>query len=88
MFESEQFGIRSNEFKLTNENDEFPEIIKRELEEVLRILGNDDKSVIIQKKIKIALAALSDNGVDKKKDFRKTLESFSENLERIIKEWD
>jgi hypothetical protein len=61
--------------------------IRHELESILEGLGSDEKTTMLKKKIVVAIADLSST-VEGIKDYREALDSFSDNLEKIIKDWD
>lgn len=78
-------ATKKNASMIDDEN--LSSIIKNELENLLEELGPDEKVALLKEKITAALANLSGT-VEGIKNYRETLDSFADNLEKIIKDWD
>ena len=77
----------SRKIEPSHDDSDLSLIIKNELENLLEELGPDEKVAILKGKIAAALANLSGT-VEGIKNYREALDSFADNLEKIIKDWD
>ncbi|MCX6170329.1 MAG: hypothetical protein NTX65_13360 [Ignavibacteriales bacterium] len=73
--------------KITPEDDDLSFMIKNDLENILEKLGSDENALDFKKKISLKLADLGST-MEGIKDYREALDSFSTNLEKILKDWD
>jgi hypothetical protein len=70
-----------------SDTEDLSSIIKQEFESIIEEIGFDEKDALLKKKIENALASLS-NAVEEIDDYQTALDSFCNNLEIIIKNWD
>lgn len=80
-------GSFSKNIEFMSDDNDLSSIIKHELESILEELGSDEKVAVLKEKIAAAFTDLGDT-VEEIKNYREALDSFSDNLEKIIKDWD